>query len=261
MYGAVIGDLAGSIYEYDQYKNKRAKEIEVNNIIENGSFFSDDTVLTIAILDAILSNGDYSYYLKEYANKYCDRVPYDRNYFKKLFSPNFMNWVQGNYFGTSIGNGAMMRISPIGYLFDTEEEVIENVYLATYPSHGSIEAISAATKIALIIYYARCGLSKEYIAAKLDLIPKYRPFSKFNTTCNETIDNCLYAAFINDSFEDSIKEVISYGGDTDTNACITGSIAEALYGIDEELIKQANRKLPEDFINKLNEGYAKIKRL
>ena len=259
MYGAVIGDLAGSIYEYDQYK--KLSKIEVKKIVEDNSFFSDDTVLTMAILDAVLNKGDYCYYLKEYANKYNDQIPECVNYFKTLFSPNFMNWVVGHYNSMSIGNGAMMRISPVGYLFNSEEEIIENVYLATYSSHGSIEAINYATKVALIIYYARSGLTKEEIIEKLDLDIKYSPFTKFNTTCHETFDNCVYAAFINNSFDSSLKEVISYGGDTDTNACITGSIAEALYGIDKDLIKQANKKIPNDFIKKLDEGYAKIKRL
>jgi len=77
-------------------------------------------------------------------------------------------------------------------------------------------------------------------------------------TCNETIDNCLYALFTSDSFEESLKKVISFGGDTDTNACIVGSMAEALYGIDEELLNKAKLKIPSEFVKKLEKGYKMI---
>ena len=106
--------------------------------------------------------------------------------------------------GNSIGNGAMMRISPIGFMFNTEEEVIENSRLTTIPSHNTEEAINTAKTIALIIYYARIGLSKEEIIDKLNIKLKFEPFKTFNYTCGTTIDNCLYALFTSDSFEESI---------------------------------------------------------
>ena len=258
MYGAIIGDLAGSIYEYEQFK--KVSRVKVDKLIENDSFFSDDTVLTIAILDAILNRSNYGYYLKTYIGKYYDQIPEDREYFGNLFSPSLMRWYKSDTIGESNGNGAMMRISPIGYLYNDEQTIKTNVSLATSTSHNSKEAIEAATKIALIIYYARCGMKKEDIINKLDLDVRYKPFETFNTTCHETLNNVIHAAFINTSFESSLKEVISYGGDTDTNACITGSIAEALYGIDDYLIKEANKKIPQEFVSRLEKGYAKIKR-
>ena len=115
-----------------------------------------------------------------------------------------------------------------------------------------------ATIIALIIFYARKDLTKEEIIEKLNIKYSYKPFEKFNLTCHETIDNCLYALFTSNSFEEAIRKVISYGGDTDTNACITGSMAEALYGIDESLIEQASKKIPSQFVKKLKIGYSKI---
>lgn len=259
MYGAIIGDLAGSIYEYDQ--TKKVHRIDVKDLIEESSFFSDDTVLTVAILDAILNRTTYGYALKTYIGKYYKKIPQDREYFEYLFSPGLMRWYRDDNIGESYGNGAMMRISPIGYLFDDEQTIRTNAYLATSTSHNSKEAIDAATMIALIIYYARRGMKKEDIINKLDLDVRYKPFDRFNITCHETINNVIYAAFVNTSFESSIKEVISYGGDTDTNACITGSIAEALYGIDDSLIKAANKKIPADFVTTLEKGYAKVKRL
>lgn len=152
----------------------------------------------------------------------------------------------------------MMRISPIGFMFNTEEEVIENSRLATIPSHNTEEAINAAKTIALIIYYARKGMSKEEIIKKLNINLKYEPFKTFNYTCGTTIDNCLYALFTSDSFEESINKVLSYGGDTDTNACIVGSMAEAMFGIDKKIIEKAKAKIPEEFIQILDKAYNNI---
>lgn len=165
MYGAIIGDIAGSIYEYNQIK--QITNIKINQIIPKNGFFSDDTILTIAILDAIVNDQDYEKYLKKYGNKFKNYKPNFLPYFKSSFSPGFIKWLDGNTDKKSTGNGAMMRISPIGYMFDTEEDVLENAKLATIPSHNSKEAITDASIVALIIYYARVGYDKEQIMNKL----------------------------------------------------------------------------------------------
>lgn len=258
MYGAIIGDLAGSIYEYEQ--SKQISTISnIGDIIRENSFFSDDTILTIAILDAILNNGDYSDYLKEYTLKFIDYKPNFKPYFNKSFSPNFIKCILSNEQGFSIGNGALMRISPIGYLFNSEKDIIENVKLATIPSHNSEEAISSAIIVALIIYLSRNGYKKEEIIKNLNLKFQYQPFTKFNATCYETLNNCLYALFTSNTYEESIKKIISYGGDTDTNACIVGAMAEAMFGIDTYLIEKAKSKIPDYFVNKLDKGYSLVK--
>lgn len=142
----------------------------------------------------------------------------------------------------------MMRISPVGYLFNSKEDVIENAKLATIPSHNSKEAINSATIIAEIIYLARKGCPKKEIIKQLNLNYSYSPFQKFNRTCYKTIDNCLYALFTSNSYEEAVIKVITFGGDTDTNACIVGSMAEALFGIDDMIIEQAKEKIPENFV-------------
>lgn len=250
MYGAIIGDLAGSIYEYDQIKN--IKSIKMNRIIEDNAFYSDDTILTMAIYDAIKNDKDYHKYLKKYIQDYKDYKPNFKPYFKSPFSPGLIKWSEKDIIGTSHGNGAMMRISPVGYLFNTEEEVIENAKLATIPSHNSTSSIECATTIALIIYYLRCGYSKEQIIKKMNLVIKYKPFDKFNTTCEETINNCLYVFYNSNSFLESIKNTLLLGGDTDTNCAIVGSMSQALYGIDDYLIYEAEKKLPKEFVKLLH---------
>lgn len=152
----------------------------------------------------------------------------------------------------------MMRISPIGYMFNSKQEIIKNARLATIPSHNSYEAIKCSSLIALIIYYARKGYSKEQIIRNLDIKLEYKPFEKFNSTCNDTINNCLFALFTSSSFEESIKKVLSFGGDTDTNACIVGSMAEAMFKIDPILIEQAKNKIPKEFIMIIDKGYKTI---
>ena len=253
MWGAVIGDLAGSIYEYEQIKG--VKKVESKEIIPDNAFYSDDTILTIAVLDAIMHDKDYEKYLKLYGNKYSTFKPNIEPYFEKVFSPGFIKWCEGEKEGVSTGNGAMMRISPVGYMFNSEKEVKENSKLATIPSHNSKEAIDAAEKVALIIYYARKGFSKNQIIKKLDIELKYKPFEKFNYTCSTTIDNCLYAIYHSDSFEDSIRKVLLMGGDTDTNACIVGSVTEAIYGMTEEQKILAQKDLPVKYTKILKKVY------
>lgn len=253
MWGAIIGDIAGSIYEYEQVN--KTKSLICKEIITDKSFFSDDTILTVAIAEAIENDKDYKKFLKKYGKKYENYIPKFKPYFKTIFSPGFTKWVNGKKDGDSVGNGAMMRISPVGYMFETEKDVIENAMLATVPSHNSEEAIECSRIVALIIYYSRQRCSKEEILNKLNINLQYKPFERFNLTCKETINNCLYALFTSCNFEESIKKVITYGGDTDTNACIVGSMAEAMYGIDSDLIEQVKRKIPQEFIDIIEKGY------
>ena len=252
MYGAIYGDLAGSVYEYSQLKS--IKGIIPEELITDTSFYSDDTILTIAILDAILNDKNYDKYLREYINKYKNYKPDFNPYFKTSFSPNLIKWSSSNMQGVSHGNGAMMRISPVGFMFDTENDVINNARLATIPSHNSNEAISCATIIALIIFYLRTGYTKEEVFKKLNLSINYEPFVKFNTTCEETLNNCLYAFYTSNSFEDSIRKTLLMGGDTDTNCAIVGSMSEALYGIDDSIKEVINNKIPNEFVRVLQKS-------
>ena len=147
-----------------------------------------------------------------------------------------------------------MRISPVGYLFDTEKEVLENARLATIPSHNSKEAIDATSIVSLMIYYFKKGYKKEEVYKKLNINIEYKPFKKFNTTCLETLNNCLYALYKSNSFEDAIRLTLLMGGDTDTNCAIVGSIAEAMYGLDEDIKQKALDKLPNEFIKVLKKS-------
>ena len=256
MWGAIIGDLAGSIYEYSQYK--KTSLITVDKIIDKNAFFSDDTILTVAIYDAILHDKNYEKYLRMYGKRFLDYKPNTSigKHFESPFGSGFKEWLLGKNVGNSIGNGAMMRISGVGFMFDRIQDVEKNAKLATIPSHNSIEAISCATTIAKIIYYAQKGMGKDDIMNYLGMnFVSYKPFEKFNKTCNETIGNCLYVLFTSHNFEEAIRSIITLGGDTDTNACIVGAMAEALYGVPGYLIYEARRKLPKEVATVLDRVY------
>ena len=121
MWGSIIGDLAGSIYEYSQIKE--VSPIVVDELIKEESFYSDDTILTVAVLDAILNDQDYCKYLKEYGKRFISYRPDVTPYFKTSFSPGFIKWLKSDEVGCSMGNGAMMRIAPVGFMFDDLEKV------------------------------------------------------------------------------------------------------------------------------------------
>lgn len=253
MLGGIYGDKVGSIYEFAQLKE--IKSINPDKLITSESFYSDDTIEIIAVLDAIINKKHFDENLREYILKYEDYRPNYKPYFKTSFSPETIKWAKGIGKNNSIGNGAMMRISPIGFLFDSEQDVEENSRLATIPTHNSKEAIECATIIAKLIYYFRNGISKYDAYRLLSLNPKYIPFTKFNMTCYETLNNCLYAIYIAKSFEEALRVTLLMGGDTDTNCCIVGSVCEALYGMNETQKAESYANLPNEFVKVLKRVY------
>lgn len=257
MLGAIIGDFAGSIFEFEQ--TKAIKSIKMRSVLPENAFFSDDTILTCAVADALLHGENFEKKIKEYTIEFGNYKPYFKPYFKTPFSPNFTKWAKGEVDGKSAGNGAMMRISPVGFWFESEDEVIENAKNVTACSHDCEEAIDCAKTVSLVIYFARKGFSKQEIKDKLGLKNIEKPkIEKFNYLCNETLEICLFSFFESKSFEDCIKIALSFGGDTDTNACICGGMAEAFYGIDENLKQSVKKKLPKNLLAIVTEFYDKL---
>lgn len=275
MLGAIIGDLAGSIDEYSEFKDSLNKRVDLKRrlerlhkqeLIDDNSFYSDDTILTIAILDAVLNNQSYEKNLKEYGLKYKDEIPKNIDYFKYMFSPGFIKWCNSSEEGKSIGNGSAMRISSVGYLYNDEETVLKEAEKATIPTHNSKEAIDSASAVAFSIYLARKGLNrgqiKEIISTKFNYkldynLDELRKEYLFDGTY-KVVPLCIYISLTSNSFEESIRKSISIGGDTDTIACIVGSISEALFGIPDKYIDKAYKKLPDNFVKLLKLGYERI---
>jgi ADP-ribosyl-[dinitrogen reductase] hydrolase len=271
MYGAILGDIIGSYYEYNEFISKNIdlnKRLEILNyntpLFKDTSKITDDSILTIAIADALINNVSFEIKLKEHANKYLKNVSKTVGYFDNPFSPGFIKWVNGNFQGESIGNGAAMRISSIGYFYDNLKEVLIESKKATECSHNSEQAINGAQAIASSIFLLRNGFSKKEL--KKYIIDKYKynldlellilqKTNTFKTDCNNTVPLAIFIFLQSNSFEDSIRKAISIGGDTDTIACITGSIAEAYYGVSDVLKNKADNYLDDNQKEIINKFY------
>lgn len=280
MLGGIIGDLAGTKYEYQEFLDSRKGIVNITRrksilnpktqLITDESFISDDSLLTMAIAEAILYKRDYKESLKKYGQKYGNNPIVRENFFKNAFSPPFIKWANSetNENGESQGNGAAMRISPIAYLFDNLEKVEQEAIKATVPSHNSQQAIKGAQCLAGTIYLARQKVSKEtiveYVTKKYgyDLnynIEQLQEKNTFNGTCEVTVPQAIFIFLQSNNFEDSIRKAISIGGDTDTIACMVGSISEAYYGIPKELRNKALELIPTDLRKIIIDAY-KLKR-
>ena len=241
MIGAIIGDIVGSRFEFDNY---RKKDFE---LFTDDCFPTDDSIMTVAVGKAILEcEGDYTH-LSERAIECMQEL--GRPYPDCGFGGSFYDWIYSEnpkpY--NSFGNGAAMRVSGAGFAAITIDEAKELAYKVTAVSHNHPEGIKGAEAVAVAIYLARHGKTKDEIRAyiegnyyKIDFtIDEIRPNYEFNETCQNTVPQAFAAFFEADGFEDTIRNAISVGGDSDTLAAIAGSIAEAFYGVHLHLRERA----------------------
>lgn len=262
MLGAIIGDIAGSYYEVLEVTTNRTYEDRIKildrniPLFTNDSSYTDDTILTCAIYDAIKNgNCEYEKYLREYGLKEIN-LGLDK-YGRSRFGKGFVDWLKGNYIGNSYGNGCAMRISPIGFMFNNIEDIKKESYKATIPSHNHPDSIKGAEAIAITIYLLRNGLSKEeiknyiennYYDLDFDLEDLQRN-NRFTSKTSICIPQAIFIFLISNDFEDAIRKAISIGGDTDTIGAIVGSLAEAYYGVPEEIKEEVKKYLNDDVIS------------
>ena len=229
MLGAIIGDIVGSVYEWNNIKTKDFP------LFSEKCFFTDDTVMTIAVADALLNGGTADDFINSMKK-------YGRLYPNAGYGSRFGNWVHSNarepY--NSWGNGSAMRVSPCGWFAESLEETEALAEKSAAVTHNHPEGIKGAQATAAAIYLARTDMKKdkikEYIESKYNYnlsrtLDEIRPVYQFNETCQETVPEAIIAFLESNGFEDAIRNAISLGGDSDTLAAITGSIAEAAYGI------------------------------
>lgn len=251
MLGAIIGDIVGSRFEWN---NNKTKHFELLN---DKCFFTDDTVMTLAIAKAILhSKSDYSD-LSSLSIKYMQEV--GRNYPSCGYGGSFGLWVFSNnpkpY--NSFGNGAAMRVSPVGFVAKSLDQAISLSKKVTEVTHNHPEGIKGAEATAVAIYLARNGYNINDIKNYIDkhyykmnfTLDEIRDTYKFNETCQDTVPQFIMAFLESTSFEDAIRNAISIGGDSDTLAAITGGIAEACYGIPKEIRNKALTYLDKRLLN------------
>jgi len=239
MLGAIIGDIIGSTYERKPTKNKRFK------LVTSKSHFTDDSILTIATALAIVgnpSNPRYGFFYKFLTKQY-PNVGYGSSFLTWVFSG------VGPY--GSYGNGSAMRVSPIGLYYTNEREVLRQARLSASVTHNHKEGIKGAQAIALAVFYAKKGKSKDFIKERLEKRFKYnlskkikdfKPSYKFDVSCQGSVPEAIICFLESKSFTDSIRNAVALGGDSDTLAAMTGSIAEAFYGIPHGTIKKVLNK-------------------
>lgn len=253
MWGAILGDVIGSVYEDHPIKSEEFP------LFNRWSRFTDDTVLNVAIADALL-NGTHHFskwsYQKKRALVY---AAYIRAYAKRYkgigYGQSFEEWVRKESFSKqkSYGNGGAMRVIPIGYAYETLEEVLLEARLSCLYTHGHREAIRAAQAVAAAVFLAHRGASKEkikaYLKERLDYpvdltIASMREQFVFNSRASYSVPPALACFFESGDYEDAIRKAISLGGDSDTIACIAGGIAEAYYkSIPKEIYHEGRRRL------------------
>lgn len=267
MYGAIIGDIVGSYYEVLEVNaikkepdKKRKYEDRIRILDKNEPLFTDkcsytdDTVLTIAIAKSILEKIPYEECLRKFglAEQNLGLDSYGRNRFGK----GFVSWLNDEKKGDSYGNGASMRISPVAYYFEGLEKINEEAKKATIPSHNNEEAIIGAQAVSSCIYLSRKGKTKEEIKKyieeqfnyNLDFnIEELQKTYRFSSKTIGSVPQAIFCFLESTSFEDCLRKSISIGGDTDTIACISCSIAEAFYGIPKNILEEAMKYLPEKY--------------
>lgn len=244
MIGAIVGDIIGSVYEGVPVKTENF------DFFAPGTTYTDDTILTIAIADAILHHKDYEKMLRKYGRRYPDAG------YGKMFSQWLVSSKPEPY--NSWGNGSAMRVSPIGFAFNSKIEVLEQARKSAVITHSHPEGIKGAESVALAIYLARTGYGKEEIKHETQNLFRYdldrhlddiRDDYKYSLAARDSVPEAILAFLQSEDYEDAIRKSISLGGDADTMACITGGIAQAYYKfVPVELISEAMEYLPDKFI-------------
>jgi ADP-ribosylglycohydrolase len=268
MLGAIIGDVIGSVYENEATKS------EDFPLFTRFSRFTDDTVLTVAVADAILHRISHPLrFIQSWRNTtlYAQTIKaYGRRFPQAGYGSMFSMWMQkASLRGyRSFGNGGAMRVSPIGFAFDTLDEVLHEAKLAALPTHNHHEGIKGAQAIAAAVYLARTGRSKDQIRETIEKRFRYnlerrlediRPMYEYDSSCQGSVPQAIIAFLESRDFEDAIRKAVSLGGDSDTLACMAGGIAQAYYkDIPVKLISETNSRLDWSFkevINTFNETY------
>ncbi len=247
--GVIAGDVIGSVYEWNN-----VKQIDFPLFTEQ-STFTDDTVLTIAVADAILHGKDFGATIWEYGRKYPGRG-YGGRFKKWLASEDPQPY-------ESFGNGSAMRASAVGLAYNDPEQILNIARKSAEVTHDHPEGIKGAQAIAMAIFLARTGQSKEQIkeyishtfAYNLDFtLDSIRDTYMFDVTCQGSVPQSIVAFLESTDYENAIRLAISIGGDSDTMACMAGGIASAFYKvIPAEILDFVRAKLPEEYISILNQ--------
>ncbi len=242
--GAIAGDVIGSVFEWNNIKTTKFP------LFTDETTFTDDTILTIAVADSILNGKDFGSTIKTYARKY-SAYGYGasfRKWFESDKSEPYNSW----------GNGSAMRVSPVGFAYNSLDKTLQVAKETAAVTHNHPEGIKGAQAVASAIYHARTGKSKDFIKNYISqtfeynlnrTIDEIRPSYSFDVSCQGSVPEAIIVFLESTNFEDAIRLAISIGGDSDTIACITGGIASAYYKeIPEFILSNLRRLLPDEFL-------------
>ena len=263
MLGSIIGDTIGSIYEFANIKTKGFE------LCQDGMVYTDDSILTFATAQWILQGGDVACHYLRYSDKYpCPMGGYGPSYERWVNRSLSAGHPQPPY--NSCGNGSAMRVSPVGWACNAVADVLAMAQQSAVCTHNHPEGIKGAQATALAILLARQGVKPEMIKKEIEACFGYDLSltvdeirgryswdgldSEMNGgTCQGSVPQAIVCALEATDFEDAIRNAVSIGGDSDTIACITGGIAEPLFGIPRSLAEWAVAKLPADLAAVLSE--------
>jgi ADP-ribosyl-[dinitrogen reductase] hydrolase len=254
MLGAIIGDMVGSIYEFRNYKATYFEPF-----LSRSAYFTDDTIMTIAVADGLLNNRDPQDSLRDWGRRYWSNGGWGQRFASWLSTPDPQPY-------DSFGNGAAMRISAVAWLSDSYEEAMRNADRFTEISHNHPEGMKAARATVSAIWWAREGLSADQIRQRIVEVFEYdlnrttdeiRPTYFFSEASQKSVPEALVCALEGNSYEEVVRLAISIGGDSDTIAAIAGSVAEARFGIPEKFVNQAKGLLQKDMLD-IYEQFARV---
>ncbi len=261
MYGAILGDIIGSPYEFD--RGDKSKDFP---LFIGESRFTDDTVMTVAVAEALLAAIEGHFVDDEPATEAivgASMQKWGRRYIDRGYGGRFLRWLLSSRplpYG-SYGNGSAMRVSATGWLFPTLEQTLEVAGWTAAVTHDHPEGIKGAQATAAAVYLARTGKSKDEIKKFIEKTFDYdlsrtcdeiRPFYHHVESCQQTVPEAVTAFLEGESFEDVIRTAVSLGGDTDTLGAIAGAMGEAYYGVPGELKLMCRRLLKDDLLEVLD---------
>jgi ADP-ribosylglycohydrolase len=253
MIGAIAGDMIGSPYE-----NRPIKTMDFPLTV---AAFTDDTVLTIAVANAIIRCRDYRRAIKCFARNF-PNLPYGSSFWHWIWDPNSIPYY-------SYGNGSAMRVSPVGFAFESIEAVLQQARRSAEVSHNHPEGVKGAQATALAVFLARKGAGKTTIRRQIEArfdyhlgssVEEIRTGYRFDVTCQGSVPQSIVAFLESDNYTSAVKNAISLGGDADTMACIAGGIAQAFYRtMPADLVRQVRQRLPAALLSvmdQFNETFA-----
>lgn len=265
MYGAILGDIIGSPFEFD--RGDKTKDF---NLFNRNSYFTDDSVMTIAVGEALLKVGQDAT-VKEIEEAVISSMQsWGKRYPHKGYGGYFSRWLTARHPKpyNSFGNGSAMRVSAAGWLYSSIERTRAVAKATANVTHNHLEGIKGAEVTASAIYLARTGSSKEEIKTYIEkefhydlnrTLDEIRPSYHMDESCQRTVPEAIIAFLEAKDFEDAIRNAVSLGGDTDTLGAITGSIAEAYFGISETLISECRNRINKDMRDVVDAFYSSVR--